>query len=266
MWWMVAVWAAPPEGIDPEDVSRWEAGSEALLAGPRGCWDFAGRIAMTAVSYSPASRWMRSGRTDHVFVGSFVGRLEDGAWSSFAYDLSPADAPGEPAAVEFPVFPGVGRLGQGIARRTNPPSEDRSEVSADLGSEEATNLLKQVLDDLDASTATSYAEWRDADGAVHLFQDVPVSKSPKAETVTIETTFPAGGTATGLDAVFPRRMKLGDGLVKVSVLDAQLHLRGQPAGDVVLPAVDSLSLGIGALGFTVAYEQKLVFETATRCP
>lgn len=265
MWWLLPALAAPPEGVDPQDIARWEAGSEALLAGPAGCWELGGTLALTGVSYSPASRWSRSGRTDHAFVGAFRGRIEDGLWSSFAYDLSPRDAPGEPAGIDFPIKPVIGRMADGVAQRTNPP-ETPSNLKVDTESDEAANLLEEILADLEPATATSYAEWRDADGSVHLVQDVPVSDSARAETVAVETRFPGGGAATALDATFPKRLRVGEGLIKATVFDGQLHLRGQQVGDGVLPAVDSLSFGIGALGFTVAYEQKLVFETATRCP
>lgn len=266
MWFLLSAFAAPPDGVDPQDLTRWEAGSEALLAGPPGCWELSGKIALTGVGYTPASRWTRAGRVDHLFVGSFVGKLEDGVWSSFAYDLSPADKPGEPAKVDFPVYPGVGKIAEDVPQRTNPPEEgEGDDLEIDPDGEGAVNLLKKILDDLEPSTATAYADWREDDRAIHLFQDVPVSKAARAETVTVETMFPGGGPATALDATFPRRLKVGDSLIKVSIFDAQVHIRTQQAGDVVLPALDSLSFGVGALGFTLAYEQKLTFERAVRC-
>jgi hypothetical protein len=265
MWWIVAALAAPPEGVDTADLARWEAGSERLLAGPAGCWVLGGKLALTGVTYTPASLWSRSGREDHAFRGSFLGRLEEGRWTQFDYDLSPADAPGEPAGIDFPIMPAFGILPDGVARRTNPAEADDT-LAIDGGSDGAVNLLQEVLEGLEPATSTAYAEWREADRTVRLLQDVPVSKKARAETVTVETTFPGGGAATALDARFPTRLRVGEGLARATVFDAQLHLRGQPAGDVVLPALDSLSFGVGAFGFTVAYEQELGFETATRCP
>ncbi|MEQ1503795.1 MAG: hypothetical protein ABMB14_16260 [Myxococcota bacterium] len=260
MWWIAAAWAAP-DGVDPMDLDRWEAGSAAALAGPSGCWELGGRFVTTVVSYAPASRWTRSGRTDHRLVGTFVGRLDGGTWTSIAYSLSPADAPDTPSDIDLPLMPIVGRVAAGALHRTNPAEEGESDFRLD-GQDEAFNVLAGLIDAFEPETSTAMAEWREDRGAVELIQDHPVSRS---EVATVTTVFPAGGAATSVDAVFPRRMRVGEGLVKVSLFDAQAHLRSQPVGDVVMPALDSLSFGIGALGFTFAYEQVLTYERATRC-
>ena len=42
-------------------------------------------------------------------------------------------------------------------------------------------------------------------------------------------------------------------------------MRTQVADGVALPVLESLSMGVGAFGFTVGYEQQLRYETAKPC-
>lgn len=260
MWWFVlsAAVAAPPTGVDPEDLNRWIAGSKALLAGPEGCWVLSGTVDLTLSGYIPASRWTRPERRDHVYRGSFTGRIDGGVWQEFGYDLDSE----EDQDLDMPLYPMTGTIDPSIVKRTDEVGE--STLSVDGGSEEAANTLRRVLDAIDPMTETSYAEWSEEKRGVRLLEDVPLSEKG-SDVVTVETFFPEGGRATSLDATFPRRLKVGDDLVKVTVFDGQMHLRAQQTGDLVLPALESLSVGLGALGFTGAWEQKLVYQKATRC-
>lgn len=274
MWFVSLAFAVPPEGVVVDDLDRWERQSQALLAGPKGCWELAGKVELLAAGYVPASRWSGSERRDHAFTGEFVGRLEDGVWTSFRWSLDPVARKDEAAdeELDLPLFPMMGRIDPEIVERTDlepaPDGKERESISfgTDGEGKEALNTLQRILDGLDPKTATSYAEWSEADRGIRLFQDVPLSDAPRADTVAITTFFPEGGPhGDRLDAIFPRRVKVGDGLVKATMFDAQMHLRGQVAGDGVLPALESLSVGVGAFGFTIGYEQRLTYQRATRC-
>lgn len=265
--WLLALYgsalAAPPDGVDPNDLDRWESSASALLAGPGGCWEIEGRVDLVMAAYTPATLWTRAERSDHRFTGSFSGRLDQGTWTRLDYDLVNADKPEKPAEMEVPLFPSVGKIAPNTSRRTN-PSDQKSSVS--FGSdEEAVHLFTELLDEIDPEAATSYGEWDEANRSIKLIQDVPIKDTPRSETIAVTTLFPEGGVATSMDAIFPTRIRVGEGLVKVTLFDGQLHLRSQKAGDVVLPALESLSFGFGALGFTIGYEQKLTYTRATPC-
>jgi hypothetical protein len=266
MLWSTLVFAAPPEGVDPQDLDRWEQGSAVALQGPPGCWELSGRVELLMAAYTPATLWTRAERSDHRFRGSFHGKLDQGTWTQLDYDLVNLEKPEEPAKMEVPLFPSIGKIAPNTPRRTNlPPEGDEGlEISGGEG-EEAIHLFTEILDEIDPATATSYGEWDDKTRAVKLIQDVPISDKPTADTVSVVTTFPEGGPATAVDVTFPTRIRMGEGLIKATLFDSQLHLRSQKVGEVVLPALESLSFGLGALGFTVGYEQKLVYEKATPC-
>lgn len=260
VWALIATGrAAPPEGVDPEDLSLWESRSRSLLDGPAGCWDVSGQLDLTLSGYVPATRWSRPERHDHKVHGTFLGRIDQGSWVTFDYTVDPGEDD-----FTMPLFPMTGRIAPGVARRTNPPAEGTSTLNVSDSDTEAANTLRRVLDAIDPSTETSYAQWSEERGAIQLLQDIPFEGSGR-DTVVVETLFPSGGLATSLDATFPRRVKVGEGLIKVTLFDGQMHLRGQPAGDLVMPALESLSVGLGALGFTGAWEQKLTYEKAVRC-
>ncbi|MCB9683464.1 MAG: hypothetical protein H6738_19255 [Alphaproteobacteria bacterium] len=258
--WIASALAAPPEGVDPDDVFHWEAGSRALLDGPPGCWELSGQLDLTLSGYVPASRWTRPERRDHKMHGTFSGRIDGGTWTSFTYELDDGEDD-----MTVPLFPMTGRISPDVVKRLDEPSESTLQISSDgNGEEEAVNTLRRTLDAIDPETETAYAEWSDGKGAVRLLQDIPFEGSGR-DTVVVETLFPNGGPATSLDVTFPRRVKVGDALLKVTVFDGQMHLRGQQVGDLVMPALESLSVGMGALGLTGAWEQKLTYQKAQRC-
>ncbi|MEQ1570274.1 MAG: hypothetical protein ABMA64_31860 [Myxococcota bacterium] len=241
------------------DLDRWQAAAAATRAGPPGCWEIGGSVALTASSDAPASRWTRGGPEEHAFVGSFLGRLDGGRWTAFTYDLSPADRPGEPAELDLPLFPTIGHIDPGVVRRTN-PSEDGTRV--EVGSGEAVNLLNEVLDELNPATATAYVERDQARGDVVLYEDIPVSRASRSDVVTVTTRFAGGGAASEVRAVFPRRWRAGEWPLRIGVYDAQLQVAVDPRG---LPTVDALSFGVGALGMTFGYAQTLTVTRAEPC-
>jgi hypothetical protein len=265
--WLVATaaLAAPPEGLDVDDLDTWEARSADLLDGPDGCWDLSGTLQIHVAAYTPPSLWTRAERHDYTFSGEFDGRISDGDWSRFEYTLK-SDGDKDKTELDIPIYPLMGRIDQEVVkRRVTEGEETPNRVGVDAGGD-AMNLLDQVLEEIDPAATIAYAQWDDDKGGVTLLQDMPLTEARNSDVVTLTTFVPGGGAyATSLDAEFPRRIKVGDGLVKATVFDAQLHLRAQQDETGALPQLESVSLGIGVLGFTAAYEQKLVYAHAATC-
>jgi hypothetical protein len=277
---MIALWsfahAARPPGLDVDaELATWEARAAALLAGPTGCWELSGTVDLFASGYVPATRWTRPDKSDHHLTGPFTARIEDGTWTRFDYTLRNVDEKADPEDdFEIPILPLLGRT------KEKPDDGEAATTSVSVGSggvavtEQggvAMNTLHRVLDAIDPATATAYAQWDDRSDGVALFQDYPLEEGRGSDVITIRTGIPAGGpTATSLDITFPGRVRVGDGLVKATIFDAQGHVRtqvvaGPDGATTVLPTLESLSLGLGALGFTVGYEQKIRYADARPC-
>jgi hypothetical protein len=281
---MLAALAAPPEGVDPMDLDRWEAGAAALLDGPQRCWDLDGTLRLTIAIYTPPSMFTRAEEHEYVLSGTFDGRISQGRWESFRYRAkAEQDAVVQPG-FEMPVFPLVGEIDQAVVRSIDDEGNEHPVVGEDLeegstevsvgtggasvtqGPSDAMNLLDKVLEEIDPVATTSIAEWRDDPAGITLIQDAPLTDRPRSDTLTLTTFFPDGDDhATRLDVEFPKRQKVGDGLVKLTIIDPQFHLRGQEVAGDVLPALESTSAVFGLLGFTVGYEQKLSYTAAEPC-
>jgi hypothetical protein len=258
--WAVA-WAGPPEGVVPEDLERWERGTAALLAGPPGCWVLSGRGELVIAGLPSVTRSARGERREDRFVATFDGILEDGTWKSLAYTLVPQDDPGRPAEIDLPLLPTLGKFDPGTLQRLNPV--ENAAVQAEAGSEAAQNLVEEMFAELGSSTA--YAQWRDDLGGIELLQDVSLDEARRDDPVRVRTFFPGGGDADRLDALFPRRVRVGEFPITARVYDLQLHLRTALVDGVRLPSTESISLAVAALGFTVGYEQTLVWERVAPC-
>jgi hypothetical protein len=267
-------WAARPPGLDVDaELGRWEAQATALLDGPTGCWEFTGSVHLAASGYVPASRWTRPDRHDHHLRGPFTARFEGGQWRSFEYTLTPDEPSESDEDFEIPVWPLLGRSPEGGIGGGEPPPGEGGSIT--VGSEgvavkaqgkAAVNTLRRVLDEIDPATATAYAQWDERLDGVKVFQDFPLQEGRGSDVITFATGIPQGGAlATTLDVTFPSRVRVGEGLVKATIFDAQGHVRTQVADGVALPVLESLSMGVGAFGFTVGYEQQLRYETAKPC-
>jgi hypothetical protein len=262
MIWLTAVWAAPPAGVEPDDIERWQASSQQVLNGPPGCWIFTGRIASKLVGTSSASRTARGAPREDAFVGSFEGLLQDGVWQNLSYTLHPADRPTEPAQIDIVLLPTVGKFSSGVQHRTNPA--ESSSVSIGMGDGAASNLIADVFDEVGGS-GTADAAWRDDPGAVVLNQHISLTSGLRGDPAVVRTVFPGGGPASRLDVTFPRRVRGGEFPLWVTIYDLQLHLQTAVVDGAVVPAADTVSFGIGVLGMTFGFEQALTWEGAARC-
>jgi hypothetical protein len=178
--------------------------------------------------------------------------------------------------MDVPIYPIVGRIDQAVVKNATPDDvaiEDKGDLSItidadgdDGGSAEAINIFHEIVDSWEPAGSTTMSEWSDELGAIRLVQDIPLLDKVNPPVVTVTSTFPGGDEhPTVIDAAFPKRIKLGEWPVRVTLMDTQFHLRQQPVGDQVLPQVEGFSLMAGVLGFTLGYEQQITYATARAC-
>ena len=270
MWWTMLALAAPPEGVDPDDIGHWEALVDQSLKGPPGCWDLEGTLSINGHMISPATGFSRSGKSALGGDGRWQGRIEDGRWQRFAYDQT---VPEGAMALSAPILPLIGVIDQSVVERPPPVEGKRDTVTITMddeeggdGSAEALNLMRGLIDAWDPNTATAVSEWREDQAAIELVQDFPIDKSPRSPVTVVTSTFPGGTDAlTRMDAEFPKRIKMGSWPMVATLTDMQFHLRQQQVGKTVLPAVESFSVTVSFMGFTLAYEQRIAYATASPC-
>lgn len=279
MWWFLLPAALAqstdglPAGLTPadlEDPLPWEQRARALLDGPDACIQVQGRVEATAALFTPGG-WLGPGeRHDLRAAGTFQGTLDHGTWTTL-------DTTWEPGTLEDELkldrpHPIVGRLpprpedeedaaGGSVSISAGGQGTD---VAVASGGEEALGLLDQLVADIDPAVTTAYVSWEADRGVVLLRQFVPLQG--RQGDLEVLVSFPGGGPPTGLDAVFPPRIHVSEGLLRATILDAQLHLRGKVTPLGVLPGEEGVSLVLGFMGFTVGWEQRISYERARPCP
>lgn len=273
-----------PPTVDTDEVGKWETASAGVLAGPAGCWDFTGEVQLTATTHVAPGLFGGTPPEEHTFSGPFEGRLDDGTWLRFEYRVQPTD-PDDPE-VSVPIFPLIGVIDASVVNlerlgRPEPDDDDVTlpakdgedeitirdgEASLSVGGMKPLNLLSDALDEWAGSVATSLAQWDAERDGVMLLREVPIRDEPRAPVAALGVFFPDGGVQpTELSARWPRTVKVGTWPLRVTLKDAQMHVRTHPVGEHVLPLLESASLIATAMGFTVGYDQTLVFQTATPC-
>jgi len=266
---------APPPAVTPavlDDVGRWEQAARVLLDGPPGCVEVQGTATFQVAFFSPGG-WLGPGeRRDLVSKGHFEGRLQGGTWTALRTTWDPVED-GDALHIDQ-VHPIVGKVQPAAdAPAPDPPgkgsvsiSSSGSGTSIDVagGSEGALGLLDQIMHDIDPAVTTAYASWEGERRSVVLHQLVPLEHD--GGDLEVQVSFPEGGPPLSLDAVFPPRVRAGDGLVKMRVLDAQLHLRSRNTELGVLPGEEGASMVVGVLGYTLGVDQRLSYDRARACP
>jgi len=289
MVWLIgaALAGPPPEELDLEAVTVWEDRAFLLADGPKGCWVLRGEFETRLALYLPMTVFSRAETDTRVTRGTFSGTMRDGTWESFVYSVPvvAARAAGTyplPEGEEIWLRPLVGALDDGLVTRAagDIPPETAAATEADGGSvsvsfggdsssEDAVNAMRASIDDWwDATVRTSYLRWdRDTD-SLGLVMEVPTSDARGAELVTLTATFPgAGPHATRIDTVLPKRQVVfEEGPIKVKAMNGQLHLRGRVVEGLLLPTTERWGGVIGAMGFTVGYEQRMAYTSAQECP
>ncbi len=255
-----ASFAAMPASVDLDDVGRWEDHADALTEMPDGCWEWVG----------DASWAWDVGR----FGGSkgdavFAGRTSDGVWGSLL--LRPLgeekwegrDLPLRVYDVREARFaPLVGKL---VGSRVTVAGPDGKPL-ADAGLEEnaeASNTLREALDELTGEAYSSWAEWDDLRGGVVLHRMMPLEDGN--DEVAVAIFFPGGGLLpTELDLDFPESFRTGS-IPKWTVRDAEVHVRGTIHGDRVFPSSETFTFGFSVLGWKFSGAQTVRYRHAARC-
>lgn len=250
----------PPENLD--DIVAWEKAARLLIDGPDACVRVQGRVSVRVALYA-AGGWLSPGtRRDVVAEGTFEGRLDHGVWTSLTTTWAPPEGPDALTLDRF--HPIVGRLAPSPPDAPPDPGMQiklgGSSFRVSGGSGEAPGLLDQLLEEIDAETTASYTRWEG--GAVELLQEVPLDSG---ERLVVKTSFPGAGPPTSMDATFPAKVRVGSKLLKVTLMDAQLHLRGKTTPLGTLPGEEGVSVVMGTLGFTLGFDQRVSYQRAAAC-
>lgn len=268
----LALAAAPPP-VSPEaleDTAPWEDAARRLRHGPDGCVELEGTADVRLAIHQPGG-WLGPGdqKTLHA-TGSFAGTLDHGVWTSLRAELG---STGDDELKIDQVRPLVGRMppapegeGQGSDGNVSVSIGGETTSVALAGpSQEAANLLDELVDEIDPAITLAFVVWDAGRRAIVLREQVPLNRPNDGETLEIRTFFPEAGAPTAIDVVFPERVRFGDGLVKATATNGQMHLRAQETELGLLPGVESLSVVFGALGFTIGMEQRLAYTRARAC-
>ena len=283
MWQLLlsaALAAVPPE-VDIEDVERWGARGDALLEGPPGCWELEGQALVRVALFTSGGFLGKPEHLETMMSGPFSGRLEDGLWTRLDHHLPATDATGKLVVAELPLHPMVGRValeGDGPSPAEEDPDDDGEHGSVSVGMNgdglvvgaqawsRAANLVDEIIAAVDPETVLIHTAWNDAQQAVEVVRTMPLGRRVAAGEVTMRSTHPVAGGQERLTMSFPDRIRMGEGLVKVTLMSTQLHLVAVPSAHGPLPARESVSTILGVLGFTLGYEQDLTYHQATPCP
>ena len=261
----------PPVSLEAlEDTAPWEEAAARLRHGPDACVELEGTADVRLAIHQPGG-WLGPGdqKTLHA-TGTFSGTLDHGVWTTLTADLQSA---GDGDLRIDQVRPLVGRM---PPAKEGAPASGEGDVAISIGdettavalagpSQEAANLLDELVDEIDPAITTAFVVWDAGRRAIVLREQVPLNRPNKGETLEIRTFFPEAGAPTAIDVIFPERVRFGDGLVKVTATNGQMHLRGQETALGLLPGVESLSVVFGALGFTIGMEQRLAYTRARAC-
>lgn len=284
MIWLIAMLAAgAPKGFDPDDISLWEGRARTAVTNAGGtCWRLSGSVRVNVKLFQPATSFSAPGETVVVESGTFEAVYDKGEWTRFLVDLK---RDGQPAGGDLLVGSVLGRAEKGVLRTVKDEadaaageveeSEDgQVEVSLSGGSldvqtsgGQAASVLGKLVDGaLTESPTTSYVMWDKPTKEVVFVLEAAIEPDKPNDLLITRVRFPrAAPLPTAIDATLPDKVTVGDGLVRARVLSLQLHVRGQDVDGQFLPSIETLSGAVGALGFTVGYEQTVVYREARAC-
>jgi hypothetical protein len=252
------------EVLNVDDVAGAKRRVRPLLDGPPGCIEVQAEAKDTIVVMSPGGVFGAPGHRVYSASGTIFGRLDKGVWTSWGPPLRD-DHPDDGVDLDaFVAFPMVGRTDH------EDDDEHHGSVSVDSSGDvavasagpKAVNMLDEILEEIDPAITMAYIE--PADGGWALVEHADVDGHE--EDLEMRWHVDSSGSPKALDVTFPKRIQFGDSVVKVRVLNGQLHLRGQTNELGTVPTRESLSLVAGALGFTVGFEQEIRYVRARACP
>ncbi|MFT4628079.1 MAG: hypothetical protein ACI8PZ_006773 [Myxococcota bacterium] len=252
--------AQVPEGVDLEDLDRWDAGAEALLDGPAGCWEIVGKATW---AWDFGRFGMSRGDA------AFVGRFDNGVWKGFHIEPL-GEITREGRTTELRVYndeprfaPMFGKLKGGSITVS---SQDGGRVRGDRTKDNTPgNLLREALDELSTDVETAYAQWDSSRGDVVYLRVVPLNERNNAPDTEVATSFPGGGAvATRMVVTFPESFKRGT-FPGVRIMNATAQLTGKAHNGQTFPEAEAVSFDIGVLGFRFSGAQTIKYTQARAC-
>ncbi len=263
MWWLLCgavALAQVPEGVDLEDMDRWDAGAEVFLDGPPGCWELVGKA-----SWHWDFGRLGKSRGD----AAFIGRLRDGVWEGFHIEpLGEVTRRGREAESrqysDEPRFaPMFGQLpGGSISIEAGDRNSIRGERNRDAT---PGNLLRTALDELSTEVEIGYAQWDRSRNGVVYHRSLPLNRGHRAPDTSVVTFFPEGSALpTEYVVTFPERFHRGR-LPRFKITDARAELRAEPSGGRLFPVAEAVRFDIGVLGFSWSGAQTIQYLRATPC-
>jgi len=294
VWWLLPLAHAAtglPAGLTPEaldDPAPWEERARILLDGPDSCVQLQGHVVFTAALFTPGG-WLSPGEHhDLVAKGTFDGTLDHGLWTrldtTWNQDAA-APASGSDGAPQDDQTTSKTRLSldrpHPIVGRLPPIDPDKksakdhgsisisasgktTDVAIAGGGAEALGLLDQIVESIDPAVTTAFVTWEEKQRAAVLRQFMPIGGHQGSLEITV--VFPEGGVPTSLDGLLPKRFRATDGLISLTIKDAQLHLRSQQTPLGTLPGEEGVSMVVGVLGYTLGIEQRITYDMARACP
>lgn len=256
----VPAFAAMPPDVDLNDLGRWEDTADLIVDMPGGCWEWVGQG-----SWDWDVGRFGGSRGDAVFAG----RTADGIWGSLL--LRPLgeeqwegkDLPMRVYDVREARFaPLVGKLVGSRVTVSGPDGKPMDDAGLEENAE-ATNVLREALDELTGEAYTSWAEWDDLRQGVVLHRSIPLASGNGDVAASI--FFPGGGTLpTALDLVFPDSFKTGS-IPRWTVKNAEVHVRGTIHGGQVFPSSEAFAFDFAVLGWKFHGAQTVSYRHAARC-
>jgi hypothetical protein len=129
---------------------------------------------------------------------------------------------------------------------------------------EASNVLRQALEEIGGDAEASWVEWDDARGGVVLRRTFLLQQSDAEASISV--FFPQGGTVPiSLDVTFPASFKQGR-FPRWSVRDARISMRAHVANGIAFPASEAFSFAASFWGFRFSGAQTIQYRHVTRCP
>jgi hypothetical protein len=253
--------ASPPPELDLGLVHQWEAAADRFLDLPAGCWEWVGRASW---DWDGGRFGATSGET------AFAGRTTDSRWSGVHLEPLGEMTRGRGEGSMHRVYdaenarfaPLFGNLAGGRVRVSGAENDEGGEL---IENAEASNVLREAIDQIGGDAETSWVEWDDARGGVILRRTFPLKEDPKQE-AAVAVFFPGGALLpTSLDVTFPALFKQGR-FPRWSVRGAKISMRTHIANGQTFPASEAFSFDASFLGFHFSGAQTIQYRHATRCP
>ena len=253
------------EVLNLDDITATKRRVRPLLDGPPGCIEVQAEAKDTIVVMSPGGMFGSPGQRVYSASGTIFGRLDHGVWTSWGpalRDDHPDDGVDFGSVIAFPLVGRSTELEDDDEHHGSVSVDSSGGVAVASAGPKAVNMLDEILEEIDPSITMAYVE--PADGGWALVEHADIKDHE--DDLEMRWLIDQGGLPTSLDVTFPKRITFGDSVVKVRVLNGQLHLRGQTNELGTVPTRESLSLVAGAFGFTIGVEQEIRYVRARACP